>query len=204
MLYQQCSLVFRNWDYFHWDGLVTWPLAAVQMFFLSPLASLPDAAALRKTGKWTLQAWHDTVQRSAGVLPDVSQSVEMDWLKTQNDCRNSPQFGCSPGVWPLMASSSSIFCRFSLHSLVPLLSSSSSSCSKKLCRRDQLGQFPCKKTFISLIVLPHLFLLTVGSRDTIGGKARKRLFLDHFFSITVYECITGGKTLALFNHLCGK
>lgn len=67
------------------------------MFFLTPLASLPDVAALRKTGRRALQAEHYTVQSGAGVLPDVSQSVEMDWLQAQNDCRNSPQFGCSPG-----------------------------------------------------------------------------------------------------------
>lgn len=47
------------------------------MFLLNPLVSLPDVAALRKTGGPVLQA-----ENVAGVLPDVSQSAEKDWTET--------------------------------------------------------------------------------------------------------------------------
>lgn len=56
----------------------------------------------RKTGR-RVQAEQYTVQSAAGVLPDESQSVEMDWLETQSVCRNSPRFGCSLRGWPLLA-----------------------------------------------------------------------------------------------------
>lgn len=70
--------------------MLTWLLAAVQMFFLNPLAPLPDVAAVRETWQASMQAEHYTAQSGAGVLPDEARSVEMDWLETQSVCRNSP------------------------------------------------------------------------------------------------------------------
>lgn len=96
--------------------------------------------------------------------------------------------------WPL-------FLLFSPAFLFLLSSSCFPQCSRKMCRRDQLGLFPGRNQFICLIVLPRLFLLVVGSRDTMGGKAIKGLLLDDLFSTTVYGCINSEKTLALFNHL---
>ena len=74
--------------------MLTWLLAAVQMFFLNPLAPLPDVAAVRKTDRQaSVEAEHYTAQSSAGVLPDESQSVEMDWLDTRGVCRKKTPLG---------------------------------------------------------------------------------------------------------------
>lgn len=46
---------------------MTWLLAAVQMFYLNPLAPLPDVAAVMKTGR--VAGRQNTMQSGAGVLP---------------------------------------------------------------------------------------------------------------------------------------
>lgn len=112
-------------------------------FFFNTLAPLPDVAAF---GKTSMQAELCTEQCSAGVLPDDSQSVEMDWLETQSVCRTSLRFGRRP----LMASLSLFLLLFLPRPLSFLRSSMKqmNAQERQRHRGNQLDLFSCRNYFI--------------------------------------------------------
>lgn len=147
--------------------LAAWCCADVPFFF-NTLAPLPDVAAF---GKTSMQAELCTEQCSAGVLPDDSQSVEMDWLKTQSVCRTSLHFGRRPLMASLPTSlppSSSFF--------PPLLHGAGDCTGETKTQRKSVRPVFLQKLF-------HIFLILflkpmLGSRHTMGGAWIKGIMLE--------------------------